>query len=311
MKLDRHKLLRWYAVALTGVIAIFLLSSTSKKTPETNSNLMPHLDDASLPQIIKGIDLEKRYEFAGELIPVDNFDVKERLERELSVNSYWHSSTLLNIKTTHRYFPTIERILKENDVPDDFKYLAVAESNLRNETSPAGAKGFWQFMKATGKYYGLEITSEVDERFNLELATQAFCDYIKDYYQRFGSWSLAATAYNVGGTRLSRSLREQKATNFYDLNLNAETNRYLFRIIAMKEIISDPGAFGFYIPEKERYQPLSDYKIVEINGSITSLGEFAATEGVSYRMLKVYNPWLISHHLNNPSQKTYQIKVPL
>ena len=166
-------------------------------------------------------------------------------------------------------------------------------------------------MKSTGKYYDLEVNNEVDERFHLEKSTLAACEYIKDYKKRFGSWTLAAAAYNVGGTKLSRALNEQKADSYFDLNLNPETNRYLFRVMAMKEIISEPSDFGFYIPNTERHQPLTEFKIVEVDGPIENLGDFARKNGTSYRMLKVYNPWLISFKLSNPGRKTYQIKLPM
>ena len=309
MTFTPNKLLKWYAILLTGILMIFIFSSYSKKEAPVGPPKAV-VEDGSLPQIIKSIDMERRYDFAGEELPMKNFDVKERLERELLVNSYWHSSTVLNIKNAHRYLPVISRILRENGIPEDFKYLAIAESNLRNETSPAGAKGFWQFMKPTAKYYGLEINSEVDQRFHVELATQAACKYIQDYYKRFGSWTLAAAAYNVGGTKLNRALQDQKVDNYYDLNLNAETNRYVFRIMAMKEIISNPDDFGFYIPKDEQYQTLDEYKIVEVDGPIQNLGDFAKKQGTSYRMLKLYNPWLMTHQLINSARKTYQIKIP-
>jgi hypothetical protein len=226
------------------------------------------------------------------------------------VNTYWHSSTLLNIKNTYKFFPVIERILAENGIPDDFKYLAVAESNLRNETSPAGAKGFWQFMKNTGEYYGLEINSEVDERFHLEKATQAACKYLLDYKKRFGTWTLSAAAYNMGGTRLASSIKSQRAEQFYDLNLSEETNRYVFRLVAIKEILRNPQDFGFYIEPEDTYQPLNNYQTVEVNGSVTNWGDFAIEHGTTYRMIKVFNPWLLDAKLTNSSKKTYEIRIP-
>lgn len=264
-----------------------------------------------LPQIIKPVDLNKPFSFAGEPLPMDNFDVRERLDRELTVNTYWHSSTLLNIKSTYKYFPVMEKILAEHGVPDDFKYLAIAESNLRNVTSPAGAKGVWQFLEYIGEHYGLEINNEVDERYHIEKATAAACEYIKDHYRDFGNWTLTAAAYNMGGPRLERELEQQRADSYYDLNLNIETGRYVFRIVAIKEIVSNPRNFGFYLEEDQAYPPLTDYEIVQVNTAIENLGDFAAEHGTSYRMLKVYNPWLISHRLTNRARKTYEIKVPV
>lgn len=262
-----------------------------------------------LPQIITSIDLSRDYVFAGEVVPKGNFDAMERLDRELSVNSYWHSSTLLNIKASNRYFAIIEPILAAHGVPDDFKYLAVAESNLRNETSPAGAKGVWQFLKSTGEHYGLEVNSDIDERYHIEKATEAACRYLKDYHKQFGSWTLAAAAYNMGGPRVKNLLAEQKVNNYYDLNLNEETSRYVFRIIAIKEILKSPEAFGFYVQDKDRYLPLK-YRTVTVNGPVTSWPDFAIEHGTTYRILKVYNPWLIGTKLVNKAGKQYEIKIP-
>ncbi len=304
------KFLRWYTAVLAAVLTIAVFSSSSKKE-RVLERPQYITDDSNLPQIIKPVDLNKDFSFAGEPLPMHNFDVRERLERELLVNSYWHSSTILYIKSMRRFFPVIEQILAENGVPDDFKYLAVAESSLRNESSPAGAKGFWQFMRPTGQYFGLEINSEVDERFHIEKSTQAASQYILDYKRQFGSWTLAAGAYNTGGPNMKRALSRQKETSYYDLNLNAETNRYVFRIVAIKEILSDPRNFGFFVNEQEDgYPPLDNYDVVEVDGPIDNLGDFAKKNGTTYRMLKIFNPWLLSYKLSNSRRKTYQIKIP-
>ena len=263
-----------------------------------------------LPQIVKAPNLNRSFDFAGEALPMDNFDVRERLDRELLVNSYWQSSTMLNIKASKRYFPLFEKVFEEYGIPDDFKYIAVAESSLRNATSPAGAKGFWQFMKSVGQSFDLEVNSEVDERLNVEKATHAAAKHFLSLYKRFGSWTLAATAYNVGPTKLKRQKEEQRANTYYDMNLNQETSRYIFRLVAIKEILKDPAAFGFQLEEDDYYQPITDYAVVETNESIPNLGDFAKKYGTTYRMLKVYNPWLITGKLTNSKKKTYQIKVP-
>jgi hypothetical protein len=302
-----------YTLVLTAFVTIIAFASYRQKNADPPGSAgAPSLATADdrIPQVVKSVDLEGPFDFAGELLPMENFDVRERLDRELLVNTYWHSSTMLNIKNTYKFFPVIERILADNGIPDDFKYLAVAESSLRNETSPAGAKGFWQFMKNTGEYYGLEINSEVDERFHLEKATQAACKYILDYKKRFGSWTLAAAAYNMGGTSLARNLETQRAEQFYDLNLNDETNRYIFRLVAIKEILKNPEKFGFYLEPEEAYQPLNDYQIVEVKGPVPNWGDFAREHGTTYRMIKVYNPWLLDSNLTNRSGKTYEIRVP-
>ena len=306
----KPKTLYNYILILAGFLTIALFTSYGEKknTPDNQPNIEVSADH--LPQTIHGVSLKQPFNFAGEGMPMTNFDVRERLDRELSVNSYWHSSTLLNIKSSTRYFPMIEKILKENEVPDDFKYLAVAESSLRNVRSPAGAKGIWQFMKGTGEFYDLEINSEVDERYHVEKATVAACKYLKSYKKKFGNWTLAAAAYNMGGTKLKKEIANQGAESYYDLNLNSETNRYVFRIVAIKEILNRPQNFGFYLENDDMYQPLDDFKVVEVTGSIPSLADFAKEHDISYRMLKIYNPWLRSSKLTNSRKKTYEIKIP-
>lgn len=300
---------RFAPVIIAVLILATAVSYSDNKEPKPVEKKLK--ETYVLPQIIKSVDLNKSFNFAGEKVPLDNFDVRERLDRELTVNSYWHSSTMLNLKSTYKYFPIIEPILEEHGVPDDFKYLAIAESNLRNATSPAGAKGIWQFLNSIGQHYGLEINSEVDERYHIEKATAAACEYIKDHYRQFDSWTLTAAAYNMGGPKLKRELATQRADSYYDLNLNIETDRYVFRIVAIKEVMQNPRNFGFYLDEEDAYPPLTDYDIIEVNSSIENLGDFAAEHGTTYRILKVYNPWLISSRLTNRARKTYQIKVPI
>jgi len=261
-----------------------------------------------LPQIIEPVDLNKTYTWAGEVMP-DNFDTRERLDREMLVNAYWQSSTLLNVKAANRYFPTIERILAEQGVPDDFKYLAVAESNLRNVVSSANAKGFWQFRKLAAKEMGLEVNDQVDERYHVEKATIAACKYLKQLYRRFGSWANASAAYNIGPTNLSRYLSAQGAESYYDLNVGSESSRYIFRLIAIKEILSNPQQYGFYVDQHEKYPPLDNYITVVVDKSVPSWKEFAKQHGVTYRMLKLYNPWLREGDLT-VIKNTYQIKIP-
>lgn len=308
-----NKGLTIFNLALSSLLLIFLFSSYLSGGEEKASDT-PKFEEAEvhygLPQNVRSVQLHKDFSFAGEPVPVDNFDIRERLEREVLVNSYWHSSTALNMKMANRFFEVIEPILAEEGVPDDFKYLAVAESNLRNVTSPAGAKGIWQFLAATGRAYGLEINNEVEERYHLEKSTRAAARYIKDYYEELGSWTLAAAAYNMGGPRLKRELDNQRADSYYDLNLFEETNRYVFRIIAFKEIMENPTKYGFYIREDEKYPPLTDVEYIQVDEPIPNLGDFAREHGISYRMLKVYNPWLITNSLRNVAGKNYQIAIP-
>lgn len=310
-----QKSLATYTLILAAFLTIAVFaSSTNKEDTSTsaqklsgNDTIAPHHD---LPQVIKSVNLNKDFSFAGEAFPMDNFDVRERLDRELSRNTYWHSNTLLNIKKGNKYFTLMKRILKEHGVPEDFIYLSVAESDLRNAVSPAGAKGFWQFMRPTGKQYGLEINKEVDERYHLEKATVAFCKYIKGNKKRFGNWLLAAAAYNMGGTRLSKEIKLQKGESYFDLNLNQETSRYVFRLVALKEIMTNPQDFGFYIEEADLYQPIDSFYEVEVKEPVTNWGTFAQKYNISYRMLKVYNPWLVSTSLTNRNRKSYIVKIP-
>lgn len=295
-----------YSITIAAFLTFALFSSY---TTEQKSQANVTSDHNKLPQVITGIDLNKTYTFAGETVPLDNFDAAERLDRELLVNSYWHSSTVQNIKLANRYLPMISTILAKNGLPEDLKYIAVAESGLRNVTSPAGAKGLWQFMKGTGKEYGLEVGSEVDERYHLEKSTEAACVYLKSLKERFGSWTLAAAAYNMGGNRLRKEMDAQRATTYYDLNLNQETSRYVFRILAYKEILNDPAKFGFQIEDKHLYQPL-EFVYISVDEPVANWGDWAKQNGLSYRMLKVYNPWLVASSLTNSSKKSYLIKVP-
>jgi hypothetical protein len=310
MKTNMNRAVNWYTLALGAFFTIAVLGSYSGKEEKENKTEKETVPTNAIPQVIEPVDLDKTFDFAGENLPMQSFDVRERLDNELTLNTYRHGNTLLNMKKSYRYFPIIEAILREEGMPDDLKFIAVAESDLSNATSPAGAKGFWQFMTTTGRYYGLEINSEVDERYHLEKATRAACKYLQDYYKRFGSWSLAAAAYNMGGTRLSRELNAQKATTFYDLNLNQETMRYLFRLVAMKELMKDPRKFGFYLEASDGYPALNDYREVEVNTAIEDLSVFAEELQISYRDLKVFNPWLISTKLTNSSRKKYLIRIP-
>jgi hypothetical protein len=300
-----------YLSAVSGLIftSMIFISYTSTEETPNKVNSDGEVVNTGLAQVIKAADLSKTYTFAGEVLPLDNFDAVERFDRELMVNSYWQSNTLLNLKRANRFFPTMERILAENGVPDDFKYLAVAESNLMAVTSPAGARGFWQFMKLSGKEYGLEINDEVDERYHLEKSTQAACEYIKWLKSKFGTWFDAAAAYNVGPTRYKSLLASQDQDHYFDLNLNSETSRYVFRLMAIKEIMSNPSTYGFYLEEDDLYQPLTDYKEIEVTKSVSSWAEFAEEHGVSYRILKVYNPWLRDSKLT-VLKNTYKVKVP-
>lgn len=307
------KYLYLLTLVLGGSCAVVFFSSynkVEKRTAGASLSLTNPKADNSITQEIRSVDLNKKFDFAGEPLPMENFDVKERLDREFLINTYLHSATMLNLKRTSRYFPVIEKILEEEGVPSDFKYLAIAESNLSNAVSSAGAKGIWQFMKPVAEEYGLEVSDEVDERYNLEKSTYAACKLLKDYKRRFGSWTSAAAAYNFGSTRFARYMAEQLAETYYDLHINEETSRYIFRLVALKEIVAAPHAFGFYLSNDDYYPELNNYSVVLVNEPISNWAAFAKNYGVSYRMFKVYNPWLIDTKLSNPSKKSYSVKIP-
>ncbi len=247
--------------------------------------------------------------FSGESLPLDNPDIYERMDRELLVNTYWQSNGLLMFKRANKYFPIIEPILKKNGIPDDFKFLAVIESGLTNAVSPAKARGFWQIMKTTGRENGLEINSNVDERYHLEKATEVACMYLLAAKEKFGTWTLAAASYNAGMTGISRRLNNQSANNYYDLLLGEETGRYIFRIVALKEILNNPDKYGFNFRYKDLYNAIPTYK-VSVDTVVTDFVAFSKQFGINYKILKLHNPWLREAHLNNKSGKHYLIDIP-
>ncbi len=248
-------------------------------------------------------------DFSGEKAPLQISDVRERLDRELLVNANLHSATILIMKRANRAFPVIEPILKQYGVPDDFKYLAVIESALTNAVSAAGAKGVWQFMPETAKEKGMEVNDVVDERYHLQKSTEGACKYLVKAKEKLGSWTLAAASYNGGMGGLSRKLEEQRVSSYYDLMLTDETYRYVFRILALKEIMKNPALYGFDVSKDELYENIPTKKI-EVDSSITDLATFAKTQGINYKILKIHNPWLRDKKLDNPTKKKYQIEIP-
>jgi hypothetical protein len=249
-------------------------------------------------------------DFAGEAAPLQITDVKERLDRELLINANLDATTALILKRANRVFPIIEPILQQYGVPDDFKYLAVIESGLINAVSPSGAKGVWQFMPDTAKESGMEVNDIVDERYHLEKSTEAACKYFLAAKQRFGTWTLAAASYNGGMNGLSKKIEEQKVTNYYDLGLTEETSRYVFRILALKEIMKQPAKYGFSLYPSDLYTLIPTKKI-EVDSAIVDLSSFALAQGINYKLLKIHNPWLRDKKLANPTKKKYEIKIPL
>ena len=282
---------------------VFLVSFGISKTRFlTNGNVSNYQ--------IYPISIPKKVSFAGEEIILDENDLVERMDKELLVNTYWQSNTILLIKRANKYFPQIEKILVEEDVPLDFKYLALIESGLENVTSPRGAKGFWQIMKATGKEYGLEINSNVDERYNLDLSTRLACKYLKKAKDKFGSWTLAAAAYNRGINGVQNKISSQNQTAYEDILFGEQTKRYVFRIIALKNIVESPESFCFYIEKEQMYKPII-YKTIKIDIPINNLSDFSKNLDLNYKNFKIHNPWLLENHLNNKSRKVYTISIPL
>lgn len=256
------------------------------------------------------VDYPSEMDFCGEKVPTNQADVKERLDREMLVNINLNASTAILIKRANKVFPIIEPILAKYNVPDDFKYLAVIESGLINAISPSGAKGVWQFMPGTAKESKLEITEQVDERYHIEKSTQAACEYLIKAKNKFGNWTVAAASYNGGITGLQNHINFQQTSDYYNLWLTDETARYMFRILALKEIMKNPEKYGYLIPKEALYPKINTKKIM-IDSSITNLSTFAISQGINYKILKTHNQWLRDKKLDNPTKKTYEIEIPI
>ena len=286
-------------IVLVFLGADFWLKRSEKRLPGTNNQ---YYKIVSMP-------IPDSLSFAGQEVPLNIFYVRESLDRELSVNTYWHSSTLLLLKKSHRWFPLFDSILSKYNIPIDFKYLCVIESGMSNVVSPAGATGFWQFMKSTAKEYDLEVNKEVDERYNVIKSTEAACKYLLKSYEKYHDWVLVAASYNAGQNGISKQLKRQKASSYFDLLLSEETSRYVFRILAVKLIFEDPESYGFYIDENDFYQPIPLH-YVEIKSKVENWPDFANEQGISYKLLKYFNPWLRESSLRNRKKKIYKIAIP-
>ena len=294
----------WVFFALTAVLAVGVVS-TGHTGPDAGS-VETAKEDAFR---VYGVRVPENLTFAGEPVPMDLFDVMESMDRELLSNTYFHSQTIRLMKMAHRFFPQIEPVLKKNLVPDDFKYLAVAESGLSQVVSPAKAVGFWQLLKGTAQEYGLEVGSEVDERYHVGRSTEAACRYLIESFRKYGNWTMTAASYNAGRRGMDRQITRQKKDNYYDLLLNEETARYLYRVIAFKLIFEDPEAYGFTLSEKDLYQEIPSYT-VKVDTAVSDFADFAAGFGTNYKILKYLNPWLRDNKLTNASGKSYEITVP-
>lgn len=287
-----------YAVQQQGVEK----EPVARETPEKKKNVAETYQ-------ISAIDIPADLNFAGEPVPMDDPEIMERIDREFLVNTYWQSNALLLMKRANKYFPIIEPILAKNGIPDDFKYLAVAESGLLDVPSPVGASGLWHFMKATGREYGLEVNANVDERYHVRKSTQAACEYLNKWKKRFGTWTLTAAAYNAGPAGIQKYMGIQKVDDYYDLLLGQETGRYVFRILAIKEILSHPYNYGFEMDKEDLYEMVPTFT-VEVDTVVKSWADFAQLYEINYKILKRHNPWLREPHLNNASRKKYVIEIP-
>jgi hypothetical protein len=297
-------------LSLTGFLSLAIVLKLFNYAIEPEKNIAGHSIDSTKNFSVFSLEIPKKVDFAGERVPLEIIDVYERLDRELLVNTYWQSQTLLFHKRAYKYFPIIEPILKKHGVPDDFKYLALVESGFVNTlVSPAGATGFWQLMEGTAKDKGLEINEEVDERYHIEKSTDAACKYIMESYKLLNSWTLVAASYNMGIGGIQNQMQRQKASNYYDLLLNEETSRYVFRAIAVKLIITDPKKYGYYINPKNLYKPVATYTIA-VDSAIIDLAAFSASQNVNYKILKIFNPWLRQNYLTNADGKKYLITLP-
>lgn len=291
-------------IALIGIVKFFSFSSNEHADDQS---FMNHFNSKySIFALPKPND---QMDFCGERVPLENPDIWERFDKELLKNTYWQSNTLLLLKRAHKYFPIIEPVLAEYHVPDDFKYLALIESGLENVISPAGATGFWQIMKGTAQEFGMEINSEIDERYHLEKSTILACKFLLQAKEKFGSWTLSAAAYNMGRTGLQKQIYRQKVNNYYDLLLNNETSRYIFRILAVKDIVENPKHYGFHFRDKDLYQHVPTYSL-KIDTSVSHWADFAHKHNINYKILKIYNPWLRQQYLTNSKRKVYKINIP-
>lgn len=288
------------SIAATLAVASLLIASSTCVNPAATDK-RPH--ETSAPELPETMD------FCGESVPLEREDIRESLDREIVTNTFLHSATLLNIKRSGRYFPTIEKVLKEMGMPDDLKYLGIAESNLMPTIgSPAGARGMWQFMEGTAKEYGLRVTNEIDERMDVEKSTRAACQMMRDNYRKLGCWALAAAAYNGGAARAKRRMEEQHQTDYYDILWADETARYVFRILAYKAIMSDPAKYGFDVEEDDLYRPYETHE-ERLPTPQNDLAQWAIDHGTTYKALRTLNPWIIKPQLRE-TRDTLTVQLP-
>ena len=302
--LKRIHIIAAAAVLLVLAGGIFICSTDKDDSEETHRRAIMNGYKVFSPTIPDTLT------FAGENVPLATYYVREGLDNELIINMYRQSSTVLYFKRANRYFPIIEPILKKNNIPIDFKYLCVIESGLTNATSPAKAQGFWQFIASTGANYGLTVNDEIDMRDNLVASTEAACKYLRALYNKFHSWTAAAAAYNCGENGLARRIEKQGTDIYYDIWLNTETSRYVYRILAIKLIMQNPKQYGYYLRHCDLYPPIPT-RTATLSGQNVDLYQFARSHNTSYKMLRTLNPWLKTDMLKNKANKTYTVLLPV
>jgi hypothetical protein len=300
---------KWWKIGLPAIIVIKVVV-VLMILGSARSDDQPTIVEVENKFLYTSVEIPDSVSFAGEPMPLSRFDVKEALDKELLSNAYFHSQTIRYMKLAPRYFSIIEPILKEKGIHEDFKYLAVAESGLDpRAVSPARAVGFWQFLTGTARDYGLEVNNEIDERYHIEKATYAACDYLHASYKKFESWALVAASYNRGVTGIRRQLERQKTNDYYDLLITTETARYVYRIVALKLIMENPEKYNFSVSEADKY-PIIPTKEVEITEAVADFADFAKEHGISYKLLKDFNPWLRESSLTNSRKKKYVVQIP-
>jgi len=309
-----RRIFKWTRAAMFMIIGlgIFLsVSSVSVDPLQESSKFRIEKIRSPYDNKVYAVKIPSNLDFAGEKVPLDDPDVRQRLDRELLINTYWQSQTLYLLKEYPQIISIVKPILEKNGVPDDFVYLCIAESNLQvTAQSPTGAMGLWQFTKATGQKYGLTINSEVDERLSYEQSTEAACRYLLEAKEKYGSWTTAAASFNRGMDGMDAAVEHQKTSNYYDLYLNNETARYVYRILALKQVLQNPQQYGFFLDSEDLY-PEYKYKTITVDSSIIDLPAFAKANGTNYKTLRVLNPWIINYSLTNKDRKEYEFKLPI
>jgi membrane-bound lytic murein transglycosylase D len=301
---NKNKYLTAAVLLLIILLGINLLVYSNKSTEDDY-----YKNQFSKNYKVYSLNLPAKLDFAGESVPLSQFDVRESLDRELLLNTYWQSQSILLHKRAYRWFQKITPILKKNGIPEDFKYVALIESGFTHAVSPSGASGFWQFLDKTASFYGLVVNENIDERYHVEKATEAACKYFKEAYAKFGNWTLVAASYNMGITGLHKQTETQKVNNYYDLLLNQETARYLFRILALKEIMESPQKYGFILRKKDLY-PTIPFQRISIDSSISNIADFSKKMGLNYKIIKILNPWLRQNFFDNKEKKQFYIDIP-